>query len=1520
MRNVLNVDETTLFEKVKHYINEGYQSISFSIFVLILSLWALLSHDVRLAFYEKSDDFYFSAITSLVFFIFAIEILVLSALVDGYMYVPDWTCNQDDSRYERFRKFVQFGSFQFWLDTIATASLIYDIDWMHVSELDPTDSVASRASRAARAGARLGRIVQLLRVLRTALKLSEDKPVKAPVLRKRSQLLNQATELEHEQKESRIGAAMSEFKTKRVILMVLIMIIVIPFFIYVPPNNAQREALATIHLFAVKNATLPNFSHGYQLALNSAIFEQKLVRLISNGRVLYIDHSRLHSLRAQESVTYSFRDKAAAITTTGIFDVSDLSGTISLLLLYSLIVVFVILLWSSYSFKMITYNLIIHPLEHMSDLVLQISRNPLALNKTMPGPEEGFEVGYETTFLLQTLYKISGLMRVCFGEAGAGVIARNLTVMELDDKNEGRGRRKQQRLDLTGPGVMVKAIFCFYDIRNFTDSTECLQEEVMLFVNRIAHILHNVTVQCKGSVNKNVGDAFLLVWKLQDPTDELELSYEEIQDLADNALLSCCKTLILVSRHRNFICSFSVEAHLRLLSRLPDYQVRLGCGLHVGWAVEGGIGTFRKIDASYLSPHLNLVEYLEGATKTYNVSILMSEDFLSILSPQASGCCRMVDRIRRHVNELPFGIYTYDVDSRINFSLFDDDNTYEDYLSLDSDNNLSKHSSQASLVAAVNSAMRRPSPAATSNTLALKRVDEETAAAAAKSQASQLGRLKSISPSSSTLFRQRGDDLSASYHGKNSKAEEVLTASQRFVSDRNILAGRSKSMATLNQELTEKNSKSDKKGASKALEPTEAVKDFYQTFSRPVSLLFPSKKKRVVKTRDDRSFYPMVFTSVNQDASRLSIDTSLDTTYRSLPKPGYSEVGSLGPAFSVSPGLSPGIMRISSDPGRTSNMHQRSPSSMHSSHIVTDHFSMSAAIEEQDVSLQWSVSADSDDDAFSNINPDLTIQAKEQPNASLTNAENDELVDMKQTSDAQGPVADLVRQPSVTSMFQKDGPTATAEPFLKGSFDAEHVNTMPGSVFGSSFAKPFLDISPIVRHTSSPETSEGRTPVTDAVPQTEPQRSVSPSVKDPFSSINTSLLLPTSLAPFLDSPLQHVGEASKEERSDDPQLLIESLVMKMHSAEGSPGIGPTEEAMTELELLKKGEEKGKAKIKRQVSFTPSALAETCRKEVSDASENFSPSLKNVASAPNTLKLSELSLSSEISQSISEKTIGSSGSLSLATPGLLKSNSGESFGRSKPPLSTGSHNSVGGSAVRTRAEMVRSFSRTFIRTAGETNDNPRLSPPSSSNSSPSKAAMIGRLISSSFQNISSGTQNNSIESTSKVSESKIAISGTQQSSNSVFFSSNKSSGGRSVKGGRALPRAASIKCSKRVSDLRRLLESRAHVREKVPDIRVPPCDPAIWDNDLDLCRLRRAFTEGFRRCWEMAVDAYLSGDWLTAREIILSELLHPLSLQRGNSQDQPIADGPSKYLLSVMESHKWVPPADWNGFRDASNDE
>ena len=64
--------------------------------------------------------------------------------------------------------------------------------------------------------------------------------------------------------------------------------------------------------------------------------------------------------------------------------------------------------------------------------------------------------------------------------------------------------------------------------------------------------------------------------------------------------------------------------HPGLNRRIPDYEVKMGFGLHQGWAIEGALGSFFKIDASYLSPNVNMASKLEEETKTYDTPVLIS--------------------------------------------------------------------------------------------------------------------------------------------------------------------------------------------------------------------------------------------------------------------------------------------------------------------------------------------------------------------------------------------------------------------------------------------------------------------------------------------------------------------------------------------------------------------------------------------------------------------------------------------------------------------------------------------------------------------------------------------------------------------------------------------------------------------------------------------------------------------------------------------------------------------------------
>jgi len=195
------------------------------------------------------------------------------------------------------------------------------------------------------------------------------------------------------------------------------------------------------------------------------------------------------------------------------------------------------------------------------------------------------------------------------------------------------------------PGNKAIFIFGFCDIRNFTDCTEVLEEGVMLFVNEIGEIVHNTVARYSGAANKNVGDAFLLVWKLDKQDQAFDHVTDDVQaikglrvsQLADMSVISFLLLISGLKRNRKMM---KYKKHVGLNNRLPNYEVKLGLGMHMGYAIEGAIGSYYKIDASYLSPNVNMSERLEGATKTYGVPILISGSLWDYLSTETQAKCR----------------------------------------------------------------------------------------------------------------------------------------------------------------------------------------------------------------------------------------------------------------------------------------------------------------------------------------------------------------------------------------------------------------------------------------------------------------------------------------------------------------------------------------------------------------------------------------------------------------------------------------------------------------------------------------------------------------------------------------------------------------------------------------------------------------------------------------------------------------------------------------------------------------
>lgn len=246
---------------------------------------------------------------------------------------------------------------------------------------------------------------------------------------------------------------------------------------------------------------------------------------------------------------------------------------------------------------------------------------------------------YETEAVRIALAKIVGLMQLGFGGAGHEIISANLANSE------------KAGLDLMLKGKKRECAYGFCDIRQFTDTVECLQDQVMLFTNSVGEIVHQACHDNRGEPNKNIGDAFLIVWRPRTPGDHSKL--------VDGALTSFRRCVREIASSQTLQLVTNVEAIHKKFGR-GKYRTKLGFGLHFGWSVEGPVGSPTKIDCSYLSPEVKISDRLEAATKIYSSNILMSGQFYDLLSDHIKVGIRLIDHVTLKGGVKPFRIYADD--------------------------------------------------------------------------------------------------------------------------------------------------------------------------------------------------------------------------------------------------------------------------------------------------------------------------------------------------------------------------------------------------------------------------------------------------------------------------------------------------------------------------------------------------------------------------------------------------------------------------------------------------------------------------------------------------------------------------------------------------------------------------------------------------------------------------------------------------------------------------------------------
>jgi hypothetical protein len=115
-------------QKKRKVIANICESQPFQIFMTIISLWSLFSDDIRLSSTTKDSDLGFTVVISIIFFIFLFEIIATIYYKEEYFLIPSWSARKNkETNWRLWLRRIRIGSFYFWLDCVATFSLILEV-------------------------------------------------------------------------------------------------------------------------------------------------------------------------------------------------------------------------------------------------------------------------------------------------------------------------------------------------------------------------------------------------------------------------------------------------------------------------------------------------------------------------------------------------------------------------------------------------------------------------------------------------------------------------------------------------------------------------------------------------------------------------------------------------------------------------------------------------------------------------------------------------------------------------------------------------------------------------------------------------------------------------------------------------------------------------------------------------------------------------------------------------------------------------------------------------------------------------------------------------------------------------------------------------------------------------------------------------------------------------------------------------------------------------------------------------
>lgn len=210
------------------------------------------------------------------------------------------------------------------------------------------------------------------------------------------------------------------------------------------------------------------------------------------------------------------------------------------------------------------------------------------------------------------------------------LLARMKTHLYLKQMNVASGRfvpseflgflQKQSVVDLQlGDHISREMTVMFSDMRDFTTLSEDMTPQQSFdFINAYFECVTPVISNLRGFIVKFLGDGMMAIFP----------------ESADDAVLAGLEKVRCIRQFN--------EARV-IAGQMP---IQVGIGIHTGQMMVGMIGSHGRMQGDAMSDHVNLSARVEGLTKFYGASLLISEETRQALRDPDQYQMRFVDRVR----------------------------------------------------------------------------------------------------------------------------------------------------------------------------------------------------------------------------------------------------------------------------------------------------------------------------------------------------------------------------------------------------------------------------------------------------------------------------------------------------------------------------------------------------------------------------------------------------------------------------------------------------------------------------------------------------------------------------------------------------------------------------------------------------------------------------------------------------------------------------------------------------------